>query len=76
MTKAVKTSAEGRKCAFHNCNRILSIYNHGAYCHSHLYQMSEEEKILSTLHTGPGLSEIPDKILEDLRSTKNSVNPR
>jgi hypothetical protein len=35
MAKKVKTSADGRKCAFPNCNHILSIYNHEAYCHIH-----------------------------------------
>jgi hypothetical protein len=53
MAKIVKTSAEGRKCQFPDCNRTLSIYNHERYCHSHLYMMSEEEKIRSTLHSGP-----------------------
>lgn len=53
MTKMLKTSAEGRKCEFANCNRILSIYNHERYCHSHLYQMSQEEKIRSSIRPGP-----------------------
>ncbi|MBN1972824.1 MAG: hypothetical protein JW787_04250 [Sedimentisphaerales bacterium] len=35
MVKVLKTSAEGRKCAYPNCNRILSIYNHESYCHIH-----------------------------------------
>jgi len=39
----VRTSAEGRKCAVISCGRILSIYNHQAYCHCHLNQMLEEE---------------------------------
>lgn len=50
MTKMQKTSAEGRKCEFPNCNRTLSIYNHERYCHSHLYQMSEEKKMRNSLH--------------------------
>ena len=62
MTKMVKTSAEGRKCQFPDCNRTLSIYNHERYCHSHLYMMSEEEKIRSTLHSRP-----LDSICEKLR---------
>ncbi len=53
MTKMLRTSAEGRKCEFANCNRILSIYNHERYCHSHLYLMSQEEKIRSSIRPGP-----------------------
>ena len=44
MAKALKTSAEGRKCGFLNCKRTLSIYNHEDYCHVHLEQMSHEQK--------------------------------
>jgi len=44
MGKMLKTSAEGRKCMFPHCNRILSIYNHEAYCHRHLDQMIKEQK--------------------------------
>ena len=60
MTKRLKTSAEGRKCEFAECNRILSIYNHERYCHSHLYLMSQEEKIRRSLHPGP-LEAMPGK---------------
>jgi hypothetical protein len=35
MQKMLKTSAEGRKCRFPHCTRILSIYNHEDYCHIH-----------------------------------------
>ena len=35
MQKMLKTSADGRKCKFPHCARILSIYNHEAYCHIH-----------------------------------------
>ena len=35
MAKVLKTSAEGRKCTFPNCNRLLSIYNHEPFCHVH-----------------------------------------
>jgi hypothetical protein len=44
MGKILKTSAEGRKCMFPHCMRILSIYNHKAYCHIHLDQMPQEQK--------------------------------
>jgi len=44
MGKILKTSAEGRKCLFPHCTRILSIYNHKAYCHIHLDQMPQEQK--------------------------------
>jgi len=43
MAKALKTSAEGRKCAYPNCNRLLSIYNHDAYCHVHRDQASQKQ---------------------------------
>jgi hypothetical protein len=73
MSKAMKTSAEGRKCSFLNCNRTLSVFNHEAYCHSHLYQMSEEQKIVSSLHTGT--TEVQPEILDSLSSGKNGINP-
>ncbi len=42
MPKTLKTSPEGRKCTFPHCKRLLSIYNHEAYCHVHRDQMSRE----------------------------------
>lgn len=44
MSKILKTSVEGRRCKFPNCNRLLSIYNHQAYCRIHLEQLPAEEK--------------------------------
>ena len=44
MTKILKTSAEGRRCKFPNCQHLLSIYNHQAYCRVHLEQVPLEEK--------------------------------
>jgi hypothetical protein len=44
MQKPLKMSSEGRKCAFPGCERTLSIYNHGAFCHNHQDQMAEAEK--------------------------------
>jgi hypothetical protein len=44
MAKLLKTSAEGRKCMFLNCKRILSIYNHEAYCHAHRNQKSDKQR--------------------------------
>lgn len=35
MSKKVKSSPKGRKCRFPSCGRVLSIYNHGEYCHVH-----------------------------------------
>jgi len=35
MAKKLKTSADGRKCAFPHCENLLSIYNHADYCHIH-----------------------------------------
>ena len=45
MGKLLKTSAEGRKCMFLHCTRILSIYNHEAYCHIHLDRIHLEEQM-------------------------------
>jgi len=50
MKKPLKTSAEGRKCSFPQCERTLSIYNHEAYCHVHRHQMSEEQKSKFAIH--------------------------
>ncbi len=44
MDKPLKASAEGRKCKFQGCQRTLSIYNHGVYCHKHQDQLDEAEK--------------------------------
>ena len=52
MGKALKTSAEGRKCLFPHCKRILSIYNHEVFCHVHRYQMSQEQKLKIPYHHG------------------------
>ncbi|MFA5319875.1 MAG: hypothetical protein WBE75_04095 [Candidatus Omnitrophota bacterium] len=35
MSKKVKSSPKGRKCRFPLCRKLLSIYNHGEYCHVH-----------------------------------------
>jgi len=35
MAKILKTSPNDRKCTFPHCKRLLSIYNHEAYCHVH-----------------------------------------
>jgi len=45
MGKILKTSAEGRKCAFLNCTHILSIYNHTAYCHLHEDKIPQYEQL-------------------------------
>lgn len=42
MPKQLKTSADGRKCVFPNCNRPLSAYNHESYCHVHLDQLAKD----------------------------------
>jgi len=51
MQKMLKTSADGRKCAFPNCTRILSIYNNEAYCHMHRDKglKFEQSKLLAHL---------------------------
>jgi hypothetical protein len=50
MRKPLKTSAEDRKCMFPNCERILSIYNHEAYCHVHRDKMTQEQKLKLLTH--------------------------
>jgi hypothetical protein len=40
MEKTLKTSPDGRKCKSPNCERLLSIYNHSAYCRIHLDKVS------------------------------------
>ena len=42
MAKTLKTSVDGRKCAFPQCKRLLSIYNHEAYCHIHRNEVAQE----------------------------------
>ena len=44
MKKPLKTSAEGRRCQFQDCNRLLSIYNHQAYCRVHWSKVTLDEK--------------------------------
>jgi len=44
MAKTLKTSPEGRRCKFQNCQRLLSIYNHQTYCRIHLEQVLSREK--------------------------------
>jgi|GEM_PF-833213 len=44
MSKTAKTSAEGRRCKYPHCRRLLSIYNHQDYCHIHLEKISGEGK--------------------------------
>jgi len=44
MTKKLKTSAEGRRCEFPNCDRLLSIYNHQSLCRIHLEVAQAAEK--------------------------------
>jgi len=52
MSKMLKTSAENRKCAFPNCTRTLSIYNHDTYCHIHRDFVRQDPKsaILIQMH--------------------------
>ena len=35
-TMQIKTSPSNRKCKYPDCESILSIYNHAAYCYVHL----------------------------------------
>ena len=43
MPKTLKTSAIDRKCTFPECKRLLSIYNHEAYCHIHREQATQKQ---------------------------------
>jgi hypothetical protein len=43
MEKTLKTSPDGRKCKVSNCERLLSIYNHSAYCRIHWDQVSRKQ---------------------------------
>ncbi|MFH0753611.1 MAG: hypothetical protein V2A70_03495 [Candidatus Omnitrophota bacterium] len=38
MSKKIITSIKGRKCKFHGCKHILSVYNHGIFCRIHTVQ--------------------------------------
>jgi hypothetical protein len=50
MAKTLKTSAEGRKCEFPHCKRLLSIYNHEPYCHIHRDLISRERMVKIPYH--------------------------
>ncbi len=50
MSKALKTSAEHRKCMFPNCTLILSIYNHDIYCHLHQGEAHQRHTIDNLRH--------------------------
>ncbi len=43
MAKQLKTSPDGRKCTYPQCKRLLSIYNHGTYCHVHRGQEAQQD---------------------------------
>jgi hypothetical protein len=51
MAKMLKTSAMDRKCKFHNCTNILSIYNHEDYCHVHRNMMPQAQKTRVLVHS-------------------------
>lgn len=50
MAKKLKTSADGRICAFPHCKHLLSIYNHEAYCHVHRERMAQKQAIKVPYH--------------------------
>ena len=54
MGKALKTSADNRKCIFPDCTHILSIYNHDEYCHIHqgCVRQEQEPEILTHQEIG------------------------
>ena len=52
MNKVLKTSPEGRRCKFPNCDRVLSIYNHQPYCRVHCEIVSPKNKLKPYKHVG------------------------
>ena len=52
VEKALKTSAEGRRCNYPDCHRLLSIYNHQTYCRVHQEQAASKEKNKPYRHAG------------------------
>ena len=44
MKKALKTSAEGRRCEYPDCQQVLSIYNHQTYCRVHQEKVFSRER--------------------------------
>jgi len=50
MAKKLKTSADGRTCAFPHCKYLLSIYNHSEYCHVHRDKMVEKQRLKVPYH--------------------------
>lgn len=52
MTKKLKTSAEGRRCEYPDCDRLLSIYNHEAFCRVHLVLVQAKQKPKPYRHFG------------------------
>ena len=50
MAKTLKTSPEGRKCKFATCKRLLSVYNHAAYCRIHWDQVSRKKVLQIPYH--------------------------
>jgi hypothetical protein len=50
MAKKLKISADDRKCTYPECKRLLSIYNHGDYCHVHRGQVAKEETRKTPYH--------------------------
>ena len=43
--KKVRTSLKGRKCRFPHCKQVLSIYNHEEFCHIHMAESGQKEKV-------------------------------
>jgi len=50
MAKTLKTSPEDRTCNFPSCKRLLSIYNHSAYCRIHRDQASQKKVLEIPYH--------------------------
>jgi hypothetical protein len=52
MSKLLKQSAEGRRCKYPSCDRLLSIYNHQPYCRVHQDEVQSREKVKPYRHFG------------------------
>ena len=44
MTIKIRISRKGRRCRYPHCRKLLSIYNHEAFCHVHLGRVPQEQR--------------------------------
>ena len=70
MGKTLKISPEGRKCKFPKCKRLLSVYNHAAYCRIHWDQVSRKKVLKIPCHRG---SEARKGLFWGIQPVKNNT---